>query len=138
MYPKTVTQRIIDLQGKGFSAEKTKDIMAEQDKIHININTIYKHRSSPIGQAMIEEHLQTQRRMIYRASVPPTEEQPNTEYNQELALKYNNELLKIFIPQMTINLNKNINENRNTEKAETENQEYMHFSRVYNASNGHP
>jgi hypothetical protein len=128
MFTKSVTEEIIHYQALGFSASETKTALKDKNEIEISLNTIYKHRASPIGQEIASELLRQQERSILKTDGS----------NPELAMRYRNELLKILIPQMTINLNKNINENRNTEKAETENQEYMHFSRVYNASNGHP
>jgi hypothetical protein len=128
MFTKSVTEEIIHYQALGFSASETKTALKDKNEIEISLNTIYKHRASPIGQEIASELLRQQERSILKTDSS----------NPELAMRYRNELLKILIPQMTINLNKNINENRSTEKAETENQEFVNFSRVFNANTGHP
>jgi hypothetical protein len=102
MYGKTVTEAIVKYQALGFSAEETKAALLKENGIKINLNTIYTHRRSPIGQEIASELLRQQERSILKTDSS----------NPELAMRYRNELLKILIPQMTINLNKNINENK--------------------------
>jgi hypothetical protein len=102
MFTKSVTEEIIHYQALGFSASETKTVLKEKNEIEISLNTIYKHRASPIGQEIASELLRQQERSILKTDSS----------NPELAMRYRNELLKILIPQMTINLNKNINENK--------------------------
>ena len=98
MYSKIITQRIIELQAKGFSAEETKKILLEKDGLDISVDTIYRHRKSPVGQELIAELIRQQERSIVRADStdPP------------LAMKYRNELLKILTlqnPQVNVTVN---------------------------------
>ena len=89
MYPRTVTQRIIELQALGFSAEETRNRLRERDGITINIDTIYKHRRSSVGREIIDELIRMQLRSIAHAAGKGAPAQ---------ALKYRNEMLKILIP----------------------------------------
>jgi hypothetical protein len=100
MYSKEVTAIILADWGKGESAEETmkhlKDVFGKAPCL----NTIYTHRNGLTAKNLVDELLTQQKRAITKTS------------DEELGLKYRNELLKIFIPQMSINLNKNINENK--------------------------
>jgi hypothetical protein len=87
MYPRQVTELIIYYQALGFSAEETRKALKEQNGININLNTIYKHRRSPIGQEMINELIRQQQRDILKADSE----------NKPLAMKYRNELLKLLL-----------------------------------------
>jgi hypothetical protein len=50
MFNKTVTEEIVHYQALGFSAEETRVALKDKNEIEISLNTIYKHRRSPIGQ----------------------------------------------------------------------------------------
>ena len=88
MFPKTVTERIVELWGLGFSAEETRKAFSDQN-ISICLNTIYKHRRSLTAQNLIDQLISKQLRAILKSN----------EANPELAMRYRNELLKILIPQ---------------------------------------
>jgi hypothetical protein len=104
MYSKEVTAIILADWGKGASAEETmkhlKDVFGKAPCL----NTIYTHRNGLTAKNLVDELLTQQKRAITKTS------------DEELGLKYRNELLKIFIPQMSINFNKNINETEQTVK----------------------
>jgi hypothetical protein len=102
MYSKQVTEDIIKYQALGFSAEETREALKKERGVYPNLNTIYQHRRSPIGQELASELLRQQERDILKSDSD----------NRELAMRYRNELLKIMIPQMSIALTKNINENK--------------------------
>jgi hypothetical protein len=89
MYPKLVTEKIIELQAKGFSAEETRSYFKQEQDLNIGINTIYRHRKSVVGQEIADEMVRAQQRSIRRQE----------EKNPGLAMKYRNELLKLLIPQ---------------------------------------
>lgn len=89
MYARTITQRIIELQAKGFTLNETKDYLDKEYGINIHINTIWNHRKSPAGQEIIDELIRQQERAILKADVE----------DRALAMKYRNELLKILLPQ---------------------------------------
>jgi hypothetical protein len=89
MYSRTVTQRIIELQALGFSAEETRTRLRERDGLTINLCTIYKHRHSSVGREIIDELIRMQLRSIAHAAGKGASAQ---------ALKYRNEMLKILIP----------------------------------------
>jgi hypothetical protein len=91
MYPRQVTELIIYYQALGFSAEETRKVLKEQNGININLNTIYKHRRSPIGQEMINELIRQQQRDILKVDAE----------NKPLAMKYRNELLKLLLQKPT-------------------------------------
>lgn len=89
MYPRHITQRIIELQAKGFGAYETKEYLDKEYGINIHPNTIYNHRKSPVGQEIIDELIRQQERAILRADAE----------DRKLAMHYRNELLKILLPQ---------------------------------------
>jgi intein-encoded DNA endonuclease-like protein len=88
MYSRTVTQRIIELQALGFSAEETRKRLRERDGMTLNLNTVYTHRRSSVGKEIIDELVRMQLRSIAYAAGKGSAQ----------ALKYRNELLKILIP----------------------------------------
>jgi hypothetical protein len=88
MYSRTVTQRIIELQALGFSAEETRKRISERDGITLNLKTVYTHRHSSVGREIIDELIRMQLRSIAYAAGKGSAQ----------ALKYRNELLKILIP----------------------------------------
>ena len=88
MYPRTVTQRIIELQALGFSAEETRTRLRETHGVTLNLKTIYQHRHSSVGQEIIDELIRMQLRSIAHAAGKGASAQ---------ALKYRNEMLKILI-----------------------------------------
>jgi hypothetical protein len=124
MYSKEVTAIILADWGKGASAEETmkhlKDVFGKAPCL----NTIYTHRNGLTAKNLVDELLTQQKRAITKTS------------DEELGLKYRNELLKIFIPQMTIN--KNINETRDTTKLQKGNDELIRFGRVFDANYNQP
>ena len=89
MYARSTTQRIVELQAHGLSATETQKALTDEYSIHIGINTVYRHRKSPVGQEIIEELIRQQERAILKADVE----------DKALAMKYRNELLKVLIPQ---------------------------------------
>jgi DNA-binding transcriptional MerR regulator len=99
MYHRNITERIIELQAKGFSAEETRQALQEQNSINIGIATIYRHRTGAIAQEITDELIRQQQRDILRQQ----------QTNPELALKYRNELLKLLIPVKAEILSKNLN-----------------------------
>jgi hypothetical protein len=94
MYSKEVTAIIMQDWGKGASAEETVSHLKQIYGKAPCLNTIYAHRNSLTAKDLVDELLRQQERDITKST------------DEELKLKYRNELLKIFIPQMTINLSK--------------------------------
>ena len=129
MYPRNITEKILDLQAKGYTAQLTQQWFKDNNEIDIGIATIYRHRTGALAHEIVEAMVQQQQQDITVSG---------QKGNAELAMKYRNELLKILIPQMTISVNKNINENRDTAKIDKENEEYIRFSRVFNADTRNP
>lgn len=110
MYPRTVTERIIELQAKGFSAEETRQAILEQNDVKICVDTIYKHRKGAVSREIADETLKQQQRSILK--------QDNA--NPELAMKFRNELLKLLIPQrIVLDQKTEITENVNINATET-------------------
>lgn len=89
MYPRTVTEKILQCQAKGLSGYETQQFLLKKDNLKIHLNTIYNHRKGAVSQEIINETLRQQQFSIALAD----ERQP------ALALKYRNELLKILMPQ---------------------------------------
>jgi len=89
MYPRTVTEKIVEYWALGFSAEETRQALTEKQNVTMALNTIYKHRHSLTAQNLIDELIHRQERAILKAD---TDDPP-------LAMKYRNELLKILVPQ---------------------------------------
>ena len=107
MYPKQITELILDLQAKGYTAQLTQRWIQDNNKIHIGVATIYRHRTSALAHEIVEAMAVQQQQDITIES---------QKGNREVAMKYRNEFLKIMIPQMTINLNKNIEQTEQTVK----------------------
>jgi len=91
MYPKQITERILELQAKGFSAEETRQAIKEQNGVGIALDTIYRHRKGAVSHEIAEETFKQQQRSILKQD----------QANPELAMRYRNELLKLLIPQIT-------------------------------------
>ena len=89
MYPKTVTEKIVEYWGLGFSAAETRKALMEKQGVTCCLNTIYKHRHSLTAQDLVDELIRRQQRAIFKADVD----------NPEAGMKYRNELLKILLPQ---------------------------------------
>jgi Fe2+ or Zn2+ uptake regulation protein len=89
MYPKEITNLIVELWGLVFTAEETVKAIQERKGKHLGIATVYRKRNSLTAQNLIDELLRRQERAILKA---------DTE-NPELGMKYRNELLKILLPQ---------------------------------------
>lgn len=102
MYPKQVTELIVYYQALGFSAEETRTALKDKNSITINLNTIYKHRKSTVGQEITDELIRQQERDILKVESE----------NKALALKYRNELLKLLIPFKTEILSKSLSINQ--------------------------
>ena len=83
LYAKTVIEEIIRLQANGFSAEETRAFLKEEKNIEPALNTIYKHRRSPIGHEMLMELIRHQERSILKADST----------NPALAMKYRADLI---------------------------------------------
>ena len=100
MYSKEVTAIIMQDWGKGASAEETRKHLTDVFGKAPCLNTIYTHRNGLTAQDLVNELVTQQQRGITKQESA----------NPELALKYRGELIKTLYPQMSINLNKNINE----------------------------
>lgn len=87
MYPRTVTDKIVEYWALGFSAEETRKVF-KKDGVSICIDTIYKHRHSLSAKNLIDELLRRQERAIFKADTD----------NPELAMKYRDSLLRILLP----------------------------------------
>lgn len=83
LYSKIITEEIIRLQAHGFSAEETRDYLQKEYDIRPALNTIYKHRRSPVGVEMLQELIRQQERDILKSSTE----------NRALALKYRSDLI---------------------------------------------
>lgn len=89
MYPRTVTEKIVEYWALGFSAEETREVLIEKQGVTIALNTIYAHRHSLTAQHLVDQLIHRQERAILKADTD----------NPALAMKYRNELLKILLPQ---------------------------------------
>jgi len=89
MYPRNITERILELQAKGFTAEETRLAIKEQNDKEIGLATIYRHRTGTASKEIADETLKQQQRSILKQE----------QANPQLAMKYRNELLKLLIPQ---------------------------------------
>jgi len=98
-YSKETTSLILADWAKGATAEETCKHVEEVNGRPIGIATVYRHRHSLTTQDLIDELLRQQERDITKAEA-------------KTALHYRNELLKILLPVKILQLNKNINENR--------------------------
>ena len=96
MYPKSFTEKVLELQTHGFTAEESISYFKEHGYKHVGLATVYRHRTNALAKEITEETLRQQRRSILK----------NEESHPELSMKYRNEILKLMIPQMTINYNK--------------------------------
>ena len=67
MYSKLITEEIIRLQANGFTAEETLTNLQEHHNIKPHLNTIYNHRTSPVGVEMLQELIRHQERSILKA-----------------------------------------------------------------------
>jgi hypothetical protein len=90
MYPRNITEKILELQAKGYSAELTKEYLADHSTPGIHLNTIYNHRKGTVSKEITDELVRQQQQGITLA---------NQKGKRELSLKYRNELLKLLIPQ---------------------------------------
>ncbi|TFH21656.1 hypothetical protein E4G67_05400 [Candidatus Bathyarchaeota archaeon] len=90
MYPRNITEKILELQAKGYSAELTKEYLEDHGTPNIHLNTIYNHRRGTVSQEITDELVRQQQLDITLA---------NQKGKRELAMKYRNELLKLLIPQ---------------------------------------
>jgi hypothetical protein len=104
MYPKQITELILDLQAKGYTAQLTQRWIKDNNQIHIGLQTIYRHRTSALAHEIVEAMAVQQQQDITIES---------QRGSREVAMKYRNEFLKIMLPQMSIALTKNINETSN-------------------------
>ena len=104
MYPKQVTGWINECWVRGATAEATVTAIEQAHGIHLGLATVYRHRHNLTTQDLVAELLRQQQHDISHTD------------NEELKLKYRNELLKLYIPAMTINYNKNIEQTEQTVK----------------------
>lgn len=91
MYAKTVTEKIIHYQALGFTGEETRNALQEDFGIHPCLNTVYKHRRSPVGVEMLCELIRHQERDILKAS--------STE-QREIAMKYRDKLIEKLMDRL--------------------------------------
>lgn len=96
MYPKTVTETIIEDWGKGASAEETRKHLQDLNGKAPCINTIYAHRKGLTAQDLLNQLIIQQQRGITKQD----------RENPELALRFRDNLIKTLYPQMNINLNR--------------------------------
>lgn len=86
MYPKDVTAFIVYCWGHGLTGEETAKALQDKKDLTVSLATIYRKRQSLTASEMIDELEREQLRDI-----------ASTE-DEELKLKYRNELLKILLP----------------------------------------
>jgi hypothetical protein len=87
LYSKIITEEIVRLQANGFTAEETREYLKENHQISIGLNTVYRHRHSPVGVEMLQELIRHQERSILKAdSTSPA-----------LAMKYRDKLIEKMI-----------------------------------------
>ncbi len=86
MYPKDVTAFIVYCWGHGLTGEETAKALQDKKSLKVSLATIYRKRQSLTAMEMIDELEREQLRDI-----------ASTE-DEELKLKYRNELLKILLP----------------------------------------
>jgi hypothetical protein len=91
LYSKLVTEEIIRLQANGFSAEETRTYLKENNNINPGLNTIYRHRKSPIGLEMLNELIRHQKRSILKADASDPALAMN--YRDKLIGKYMDKLM---------------------------------------------
>ena len=104
MYPKEITEKIVELQSKGFTIEETIGYFRDEGLSHISEKTIRRHRKSPLAQEIVEEQARAQQRDIYRSQQDAAtlwkEKDKKMAYKfRDLEMHYRNEFLKIMIPQ---------------------------------------
>jgi hypothetical protein len=104
MYPKEITEKIVELQSKGFTIEETIEYFRDEGLSHISEKTIRRHRKSPLAQEIVEEQARAQHRDIFRsqqdASTLMQAGDRKMAYKfRDLAMRNRNEFLKIMIPQ---------------------------------------
>ena len=116
LYQKSITEEIIRLQANGFSAEETRAYLKKEKDIEPALNTIYKHRRSPIGVEMLNELIRHQERSILKADSS----------DPSLAMKYRADLIAKMmdkiLPDLTYSEHKediNINEVKRSELVAT-------------------
>ena len=107
-YPKNFTEKIVELEAHGFTADETVSYFKEHGYNHVGLATVYRHRKGLLAAEITEETARQQRRSILKQD----------EANPQLAMKYRNELLKLLIPQrieaLTYNRSEiNVNTNQN-------------------------
>ena len=83
LYSKLIIEQFIRLQAHGFSAEETRDYIQEHYEKKPCLDTIYRHRKSPIGKEMLEELIRQQERSILKQDTA----------NPPLAMKYRSDLI---------------------------------------------
>ena len=121
MFSRAVTQRIIELQAIGLSAEETRKRLRERDDITLSLNTVYNHRRSSVGREIIDELIRMQLRSIAHAAAGKGSAQ---------AMKYRNELLKILIPVRI----ENLSVHKEEISIKTQVEQIISFSRAQNAT----
>jgi hypothetical protein len=104
MYPKEITEKIVDLQSKGFTIEETIGYFRDEGLSHISEKTIRRHRKSQLAKEIVEEQARAQHRDISRsqqdAATLMKEHDKKMAYKfRALGMHYRNEFLKIMIPQ---------------------------------------
>jgi len=104
MYSKMVTEKIIEYQALGFSAEETKTAFLDKTGKAPCLNTIYKHRRSPVGMEMLRELIRHQERSILKT---------DNEHERALAMRYRDSLIgKLMDRLMPPVIRQEINETR--------------------------
>jgi len=88
-YPKQFTEKILELEAHGFTAEETREYLQGHGYPRTGIATVYRHRKGSLADEITAETVRQQRRSILK----------HEEDRPELSMKYRNELLKLLIPQ---------------------------------------
>ena len=95
LYSKLITEEIVRLQANGFSGEETRTYLKEHYEINPGINTIYRHRHSPIGLEMLNELIRHQERSILKAD----------SNDPALAMNYRDKLIDKMMDKLMPDLN---------------------------------
>ena len=91
MYSKLVIEEIIRLQALGFSGEETRETLQNKFGIRPCLDTVYRHRRSPIGAEMLHELIRHQERDILKA---------DSEGQRQIAMRYRDKLIEKLMDKL--------------------------------------